>query len=37
MGCVFKYREDLSHLREQVENRQFSIEALLRASPEMVS
>jgi MoxR-like ATPase len=37
MGCVFKYREDLHHLREQVENRQFSIDALLRASPEMVS
>ena len=37
MGCVFKYREDLSHLREQVENRQFSLDALLRTSPEIVS
>jgi len=37
MGCVFKYREDLSHLREQVENRQFSLDALLRTSPELVS
>jgi hypothetical protein len=37
MGCVFKYREDLNHLREQVENRQLSLEALLRASPELVS
>ena len=28
MGCVFKYREDLNHLREQVENRQFNLDAL---------
>jgi MoxR-like ATPase len=37
MGCVFKYREDLHHLREQIEGRQLSLEALLRVSPELVS
>ena len=37
MGCVFKYREDLHHLREQVEGRQLNLDALLRASPELVS
>jgi MoxR-like ATPase len=37
MGCVFKYREDLHHLREQMEGRQLNLDALLRASPEMVS
>ena len=37
MGCVFKYREDLHHLREQMEGRKLNLEALLRASPEMVS
>lgn len=37
MGCVFKYREDLHHLREQVEGKQLNLEALLRVSPEMVS
>ena len=37
MGCVFKYREDLHHLREQVESRQLNLDALLRVSPELVS
>ena len=37
MGCVFKYREDLHHLREQIEGKQLNLEALLRVSPEMVS
>ena len=37
MGCVFKYREDLHHLREQVDNRQLNLDALLKVSPEMVS
>jgi MoxR-like ATPase len=37
MGCVFKYREDLHHLREQVENRQLNLDTLLRVSPELVS
>ena len=37
MGCVFKYREDLHHLREQIEARQLNLEALLRVSPELVS
>jgi MoxR-like ATPase len=37
MGCVFKYREDLHHLREQIEGRQLNLEALLRVSPELVS
>jgi hypothetical protein len=34
---VFKYREDLHHLREQVENRQLNLDALLRVSPELTS
>jgi len=25
MGCVFKYREDLHHLRDQVEGRQLNL------------
>jgi MoxR-like ATPase len=37
MGCVFKYREDLHHLREQVEGKQLNLAALLRMSPELVS
>jgi MoxR-like ATPase len=37
MGCVFKYREDLHHLREQVEGKQLNVETLLRVSPELVS
>jgi MoxR-like ATPase len=37
MGCVFKYREDLNHLKEQVEGKQLNLEALLRLSPELVS
>jgi MoxR-like ATPase len=36
MGCVFKYREDLHHLREQLEGKQLNLEALLRVSPELV-
>jgi MoxR-like ATPase len=35
MGCVFKYREDLHHLREQVEGKQLNLEALLRVAPEL--
>src|SRR5918995_3714266 len=37
MGCVFKYREDLHHLKEQVEGKQLNLETLLRVSPELVS
>jgi len=37
MGCVFKYREDLHHLREQVDGKQLNLDALLRVSPELVS
>jgi MoxR-like ATPase len=37
MGCVFKYREDLHHLQEQIEGKQLNVEALFRASPELVS
>ena len=37
MGCVFKYREDLHHLREQVDGKQLNLEALFRMSPELVS
>jgi len=37
MGCVFKYREDLHHLKEQVEGRQLSLESLLKVSPEVMT
>ena len=37
MGCVFKYREDLHHLKEQIENKHLSLDALLRSSPELMS
>jgi MoxR-like ATPase len=37
MGCVFKYREDLHHLREQVEGKQLNLEALLKVSPEIMA
>ncbi|MPZ77952.1 MAG: AAA domain-containing protein [Deltaproteobacteria bacterium] len=37
MGCVFKYREDLHHLREQIEGKQLNLDALLRSSPELRS
>jgi MoxR-like ATPase len=37
MGCVFKYREDLHHLQEQIEGKQLNLEALFRISPELVS
>ncbi|HWO40984.1 MAG TPA: MoxR family ATPase [Candidatus Eisenbacteria bacterium] len=37
MGCVFKYREDLHHLREQIEGKQLNLDALLRSSGELAS
>ena len=38
MGCVFKYREDLHHLREQSKPPAHLDDALLRVpSPELVS
>lgn len=37
MGCVFKYREDLHHLKEQIEGRQLSLESLLNVSPEVLT
>ncbi len=37
MGCVFKDREDLHHLQEQVEGKQLNLEALFRVSPELAS
>jgi MoxR-like ATPase len=37
MGCVFKYREDLHHLREQIEARQLNVDGLLRVSSELAS
>lgn len=37
MGCVFKYREDLHHLKEQIEGRQINLESLLKVSPEMLT
>jgi MoxR-like ATPase len=37
MGCVFKYREDLHHLKEQIEGKQLNLDALLRSSPELMS
>ena len=37
MGCVFKYREDLHHLKEQIEGKHLNLDALLRSSPELMS
>ncbi|HEX6436684.1 MAG TPA: MoxR family ATPase [Candidatus Binatia bacterium] len=37
MGCVFKYREDLHHLKEQIESKHLNLDALLRSSPELMS
>jgi MoxR-like ATPase len=37
MGCVFKYREDLHHLKEQIEGKHLNLDALLRSSPEFMS
>ena len=37
MGCVFKYREDLHHLKEQIEGKQLNLDALFKAAPEMMS
>jgi MoxR-like ATPase len=37
MGCVFKYREDLHHLKEQIEGKHLSLDVLLRSSPELMS
>jgi MoxR-like ATPase len=37
MGCVFKYREDLHHLKEQIESKHLNLDALLKSSPELMS
>jgi MoxR-like ATPase len=37
MVCVFKYREDLHHLKEQIESKHLNLDALLRSSPELMS
>jgi len=37
MGCVFKYREDLHHLKEQIEGKHLNLDTLLRSSPELMS
>ena len=37
MGCVFKYREDLHHLKEQIEGKHLNLDALLKVSPELMS
>jgi len=37
MGCVFKYREDLHHLKEQIEGKHLNLDTLLRSSPEFMS
>jgi MoxR-like ATPase len=37
MGCVFKYREDLHHLKEQIESKHLNLDALLRSSAELMS
>ena len=37
MGCVFKYREDLHHLKEQIEGKHLNLDALLKSSPELMS
>jgi MoxR-like ATPase len=35
LGCVFKYREDLRHLQEEIEGKQFKLENALRAGEEL--
>jgi MoxR-like ATPase len=37
MGCVFKYREDLHHLKEQIEGKHLNLDALLKSSAELMS
>ncbi|MFQ5902683.1 MAG: AAA family ATPase [Candidatus Binatia bacterium] len=35
MGCVFKYREDLHHLQEELAGKRLDLDPMLRKSPEL--
>jgi MoxR-like ATPase len=35
LGCVFKYREDLRHLQEEIDGKQLKLENVLRVGEEM--
>lgn len=35
MGCVFKYREDLNHLQEELSGKRLDLDQMLKESPEL--
>ncbi len=35
MGCVFKYREDLNHLQEELAGKRLDLDQMLKESPEL--
>ena len=35
MGCVFKYREDLHHLKEELASKRLDLDQMLKGSPEL--
>ncbi len=35
MGCIFKYREDLSHLKEELAGKRLDLDQMLKESPEL--
>ncbi|MGH7830915.1 MAG: AAA family ATPase, partial [Candidatus Binatia bacterium] len=35
MGCVFKYREDLHHLQEELAGKKLDLDRILKGSPEL--
>ncbi|MFQ5682166.1 MAG: AAA family ATPase [Candidatus Binatia bacterium] len=35
MGCVFKYREDLHHLQEELSEKRLDLDQMLKPSPEL--
>ena len=35
MGCIFKYREDLHHLREELAGKRLVLDQMLKESPEL--
>jgi len=37
MGCVFKYKEDLRHLQEELAGKRLDLNQILKASPELTA
>jgi len=35
MGCIFKYREDLHHLKEELASKRLDLDQMLKGSPEI--